>query len=336
MQLVRVPTWLWLDSATYTAKQATVSVPGMSSPRPRPPVKVVWRTGDGAVVTCSGRGTPWTPGAIPAASSPTCGHTYTRVLRRAARPRVHGDGDGDVADDLARRRRLAAASPTWSPPPSVPIVGRPSPDRHHPLTDTRRPTRPLICRSPTRDVCRELMTRVRYRAFSRRPSGPHDATARRPLAAAQLVGARRSPARLVAGLLVVATAVLTFVTLDLSADHKRQVLAVTTSVAAGQPLSAADVVAVAVDAEAGVPLVPAGELASVVGRTAAVPLVRGQLLAPRLLGPPVFPPAGQAVIAVDVKPGQAPAGLQPGSAVLVLAAPATDAAAAPRAGRHAV
>jgi hypothetical protein len=151
----------------------------------------------------------------------------------------------------------------------------------------------------------------------------------RPLAAAQLVGARRSPVRLVAGLLVVATAVLTFVTLDLNADHKQQVLAVTTSVAAGQPLSAADVVAVAIDAEAGVPLVPAGELASVVGRTAAVPLVRGQLLAPRLLGPPVFPPARQAVIAVAVKPGQAPEGLQPGSAVLVLAAPATDAAAAP-------
>jgi SAF domain len=149
-----------------------------------------------------------------------------------------------------------------------------------------------------------------------------------PPAAAQLVGARRSPARLVAGLIVVAAAVLAFVTLDLRADHKRQVLAVTTSVAAGQPLSAADVVAVAVDAEAGIPLVPASELASVVGRTAAVPLVRGQLLAPRLLGPAAFPPAGQAVIAVDVKPGQAPAGLQPGSAVLVLTAPAADASGA--------
>ena len=150
-----------------------------------------------------------------------------------------------------------------------------------------------------------------------------------PTSTPQLFAARRSPARLVAGLLVVATAVLVFVTVDLRADHKRQVLAVATSVAAGQPLAATDVVAVAVDAEAGLPLVAANQLASVVGRTAAVPLVRGQLLAPRLLGPAAFPPAGQAVIAVDVKPGQAPAGLQPGSAVLVLTTPATDGSGAP-------
>jgi hypothetical protein len=77
MQLVRVPTWLWLDSATYVVKQASVSVPGMVVTATATPVRVVWRTGDGAVVTC-GRGTPWPSGADPGAASPTCGHTYAR------------------------------------------------------------------------------------------------------------------------------------------------------------------------------------------------------------------------------------------------------------------
>ena len=80
MQLVRVPVWLWLDSATYAAKRASVSVPGMTVTATATPTKVVWQTGDGAMVTC-GRGTPWTPGTgiDPAAASPTCGHTYTRT-----------------------------------------------------------------------------------------------------------------------------------------------------------------------------------------------------------------------------------------------------------------
>ncbi len=142
------------------------------------------------------------------------------------------------------------------------------------------------------------------------------------MAAPQHIGARRSAPRAVAGLLVTTLAVLVFVTIDLRAGHQRQVLAVTTAVAAGQPLSADDVVAVAVSAESGVPLVAASDLATVIGRTAAVPLVRGELLAPRLLGPASFPPDGQAVIGIDIKPGQAPAGLQPGSTVLVLATPA--------------
>jgi hypothetical protein len=77
MQLVRVPTWLWLDSATYLVKQASVSVPGMVVTATATPVGAVWRTGDGAVVTC-GRGTPWRSGADPGGASPTCGHTYTR------------------------------------------------------------------------------------------------------------------------------------------------------------------------------------------------------------------------------------------------------------------
>jgi hypothetical protein len=60
----------------------------------------------------------------------------------------------------------------------------------------------------------------------------------------------------------------------------------------------------------------------VVGRTAAVPLAAGSLLTEGQVGPAAWPPTGQAVIAVPVKPGRAPAGLSAGSRVVVLVVPA--------------
>ncbi|MEW2507905.1 hypothetical protein AB0878_46330 [Amycolatopsis sp. NPDC047767] len=39
---------------------------------------ISWSMGDGAVVTCSGPGTPFTPDRA-GQTSPTCGHLYTRT-----------------------------------------------------------------------------------------------------------------------------------------------------------------------------------------------------------------------------------------------------------------
>jgi hypothetical protein len=78
-QLVHVPTWLWLDTPAWTARSATASVPGLSVTATARPTSVVWSTGDGATVTCTGPGTPWAVGTDPAAASPDCGHTYTTV-----------------------------------------------------------------------------------------------------------------------------------------------------------------------------------------------------------------------------------------------------------------
>jgi hypothetical protein len=78
MQLIGVPTWLWLTEASFTAQHASVSVPGTQVTARATPVTALWRTGDGATVTCHGRGTTWTANQIPTAASPTCGHTYTR------------------------------------------------------------------------------------------------------------------------------------------------------------------------------------------------------------------------------------------------------------------
>lgn len=76
--LVTVPVWLWLDSASWGARTATASVPGMSVTATATPTRVVWSPGDGASVTCTGPGTAWTAGDDPRAASPTCGHTYSR------------------------------------------------------------------------------------------------------------------------------------------------------------------------------------------------------------------------------------------------------------------
>ncbi|GAA3302518.1 PKD domain-containing protein [Dactylosporangium vinaceum] len=77
-QLAYLPTWLWLDASSWGAKSATASVPGLSVTATAKPAKLVFSTGEGASVTCAGRGTEWTRGTDPEKPSPTCGHTYTR------------------------------------------------------------------------------------------------------------------------------------------------------------------------------------------------------------------------------------------------------------------
>ncbi len=78
MQLVGVPTWLWLPATSFTTQQVSASVPGVLVTARATPTRAVWHTGDGVIVICRGRGTEWTTTASPSAASPTCGHTYTR------------------------------------------------------------------------------------------------------------------------------------------------------------------------------------------------------------------------------------------------------------------
>ncbi len=77
-KLVSLPTWLWLDRASWGTQQATAAVPGVSVTAAATPTSVSWSMGDGETVNCSGPGTPFSAGADPAAASPDCGHTYRR------------------------------------------------------------------------------------------------------------------------------------------------------------------------------------------------------------------------------------------------------------------
>jgi len=79
-QLVWVPTWLWIDRAGWGIRRATAAVPGLSATAVAVPARVVWSTGDGSTVVCSGAGSPFRPGVDNAyAPSPDCGHTYLRA-----------------------------------------------------------------------------------------------------------------------------------------------------------------------------------------------------------------------------------------------------------------
>jgi hypothetical protein len=77
VQLVYVPTWLWIDTGAWGVRSATASAGGLSVTATATPTRVTWSTGDGATVTCHGPGTPWRSGTDPIKASPTCGHTYT-------------------------------------------------------------------------------------------------------------------------------------------------------------------------------------------------------------------------------------------------------------------
>lgn len=78
-QLVRVPTWLWVDAGMWSPRSRTAAVPGLSATATARPVRVSWSMGDGVTVECRGPGTPYRGGQSQAsAASPDCGHTYLR------------------------------------------------------------------------------------------------------------------------------------------------------------------------------------------------------------------------------------------------------------------
>lgn len=79
VQLVGLPTWLWLDQASWGPRSATASVPGVSVTAVATPTAVSWSMGDGTTLTCIGPGTPFPHGGDPLAASPDCGHIYRQA-----------------------------------------------------------------------------------------------------------------------------------------------------------------------------------------------------------------------------------------------------------------
>jgi hypothetical protein len=75
-QIVFLPTWVWLDEDSWGSRSAAASVPGLSVTATATARQLVIAPGDGATVTCTGRGAAWTAGTDPTKAS-DCGHTYT-------------------------------------------------------------------------------------------------------------------------------------------------------------------------------------------------------------------------------------------------------------------
>lgn len=77
MQLVQLPTWLWVSSTTWSVRTAQAAAGSLTAIATATPVAVSWDMGDGATIDCDGRGTEWERGTDPEAAS-DCSHTYTQ------------------------------------------------------------------------------------------------------------------------------------------------------------------------------------------------------------------------------------------------------------------
>nr|WP_221472710.1 SAF domain-containing protein [Amycolatopsis umgeniensis] len=130
---------------------------------------------------------------------------------------------------------------------------------------------------------------------------------------------------LVAGVLLVVLCVGSAVWWTTSTQDRVPVLALAKPVPLGHVLTPSDLRSIDVSAAPGVALVPADRAANVLGRPMATSLGAGTLLTPDAVGAAVLPAVGRAVVAVVVKPGQAPPELAAGASVTVVVTAATAA-----------
>lgn len=106
------------------------------------------------------------------------------------------------------------------------------------------------------------------------------------------------------------------------------VIELKSAVSAGQVISLSDLRSVQVAADSSVPLIPVSEAAKVIGHRAGVSLPAGTLLSDADLGGSSVPAAGQALVALEVKPGSYPSQVAPGATVAVAPVTATGQSAA--------
>jgi hypothetical protein len=72
--VVRVPSWLWVDSSWWQTYTATASAGRVSATVTVRPVATDWSTGDGGGTSCAGPGVAWSPGMPDTATD--CAYTY--------------------------------------------------------------------------------------------------------------------------------------------------------------------------------------------------------------------------------------------------------------------
>jgi hypothetical protein len=120
------------------------------------------------------------------------------------------------------------------------------------------------------------------------------------------------------GVAAVVLGALLALALYTSVDRRQAVLAVRRPVAAGQVIVPEDLRQVRVSTADGITPVPVSRSATVVGKSAAVALVPGTLITSDHVGAPSSLQAGQAIVGVALKAGQAPAALPAGTRVQVI------------------
>ena len=78
-QITGLPTWLWLDPASFTELSARAEIPGFWVEVTARPQAVTWDMGDGESVSCDGPGTPYDPAVDDDAQSTDCSHVYQQT-----------------------------------------------------------------------------------------------------------------------------------------------------------------------------------------------------------------------------------------------------------------
>ncbi len=129
---------------------------------------------------------------------------------------------------------------------------------------------------------------------------------------------RRSAPMALLGVAAVVVGALLFLGANRSIDDRQSVLALARPVASGQVIAAEDLTLARVSVSSDGAVVPASQRSAVVGKTATVGLVRGALLAPPQVGKASSLAAGEAIVGVALKAGQAPPGLRSGTRVQVV------------------
>lgn len=76
VQVVGVPTWMWVQHSSWAPVTQTAEVPGLRVTATAIPRRAVWSMGEGGVVTCTGPGTSYSREFRPEVPSPDCGYTY--------------------------------------------------------------------------------------------------------------------------------------------------------------------------------------------------------------------------------------------------------------------
>ena len=133
---------------------------------------------------------------------------------------------------------------------------------------------------------------------------------------------RRRPIPAAAGALLLLVCAYVGAQLALHGQPKAELVTLVRPVPAGQALTAADLGTTHLSG-GGVHGFAPSSIQALLGRRTAVSLPAGTLLSNALLTDATVPAPGQQVLALALKPGAFPPGLQPGQAVGVLQVPAT-------------
>jgi hypothetical protein len=134
---------------------------------------------------------------------------------------------------------------------------------------------------------------------------------------------RRRPVPAAAGALLLLVCAYVGAQLALHGQPETELVTLVRRVPAGQALTAADLGTTRLSG-GGVHGFAASSLQALVGRRTAVNLPAGTLLSNAVLTDAAVPAPGQQVLALALKPGAFPPGLQPGQAVGVLQVPAPN------------